>query len=159
MGGDGQCTGRSLWATCCSGRMRLDTAFRMMESCGFAMLTVPLVDPLTKAWQKEKFCTELLMLFCFFYCHGPHCCFIFGDCVEGFSNLKGHKDHIFCVSTHMSFFDSSCCTRSEASVDNNNKIVKKEEISLDFTSTFNITTRYEFGVFNRFKQISSHSRI
>lgn len=53
VGGDGQRSGRGVRATCCSGWMRLDTAFRMMESCGFAMLTVPLVDPLTKAWQKE----------------------------------------------------------------------------------------------------------
>ncbi len=30
-----------------------DTVFRMMESCGFVTLTVPLVDPLTKAWQEE----------------------------------------------------------------------------------------------------------
>ncbi len=81
----------------------------------------------------------------FVFCHGPQCRFIFGNCVEGFSNLKGHKDHIFCICTHMSFFDSSCFTRSEASVDNNNKIAKKEESILDFSSTLNITARCEVG--------------
>lgn len=66
-----------------------------------------------KHGKKRWFCTKLLMLFCFLSWAVSF--------LEIPLTLKGHKDHILCIWTHMSFSDSPCCTRSEASVNNNNK--------------------------------------
>lgn len=111
---------RAAWATCCSGIMQLDTAFRMMEHREFSTLTTPMAtDHCSQHWPvvlgHRK--TGLLILChrCFFvFSPKSILCFMFwGAAAWAFS--KGTGDKGSCVFKALCFLMaclSICCCLS-----------------------------------------------